>query len=217
MSAARRSKSLCATPVVPRSTPATNRSVTLTTCSSQLAPCFSDPSVLGVSLLGPPGMPSDAQPGWHRGQSANPYLLHCCTAEPVLTRATNFVQKSTKSQETIFFKKDVILKNPLKEKFKKKKQQKKSKRKRLFSNTIINNEEKGNEEQKKELQGATAARVRRHDPSHCVRACIVCAVCVCSDIRPTCQRDKGSAPREATRSWQSAVARRSGAHRSGCL
>ena len=51
--------------------------------------CYSGPSVLWRSLPGPTGAPSDAQGGWHRGQSANPYLLHCCTtAEPVLTRAT---------------------------------------------------------------------------------------------------------------------------------
>ena len=30
-------------------------------------------------------MPSDAQAGWHRGQSAKASVLHCCcTAEPVL-------------------------------------------------------------------------------------------------------------------------------------
>ena len=40
--------------------------------------CYSGPSVLWVSFA----------TGWHRGQRANPYLLHCCTAEPVLTRAT---------------------------------------------------------------------------------------------------------------------------------
>ena len=40
-----------------------------------------------VSLPGPTGVPSDAHAGWHRGQNANPHLLHCCcTAEPA--RAT---------------------------------------------------------------------------------------------------------------------------------
>ena len=28
---------------------------------------------------------SDAQAGWHRGQSANPSLLHCCTAAALLS------------------------------------------------------------------------------------------------------------------------------------
>ena len=44
------------------------------------------PSVPWVSL--PSGVPSDAQAGWHRGQSANPHLLHCCTAAALLSRAT---------------------------------------------------------------------------------------------------------------------------------
>ena len=44
--------------------------------------------VLWVSLPGPTGVPSDAQAERHRGQSANPFLLHCCTAQPALTRTT---------------------------------------------------------------------------------------------------------------------------------
>ena len=60
--------------------------------------CYSGHSVLWVSLPGPTGVPSDALVGWHRGQIANPYLLHCCwTAEPVLTRATK--QKALKKKE----------------------------------------------------------------------------------------------------------------------
>ena len=39
--------------------------------------CHSSTNVLWVSLPGPTGVPSDAQAGWRRGQSANPYLLHC--------------------------------------------------------------------------------------------------------------------------------------------
>ena len=58
-----------------------------------------------VSLPGPTGVPSDAQARWHRGQSANPYLLHrCCTAEPVLTHATKqflkYFLKKKKNRET---------------------------------------------------------------------------------------------------------------------
>ena len=34
--------------------------------------CDSGPSVLCVTLPGPSGVPSDAQAGWHQGQSANP-------------------------------------------------------------------------------------------------------------------------------------------------
>ena len=41
--------------------------------------CYSGSSVLGVSCL-----PSDAQARWHRGQSANPYLLHCGAAAALL-------------------------------------------------------------------------------------------------------------------------------------
>ena len=109
VSVARRPMPLCATErctslVVPRSTPATKRSVTLTTCSRQPAPlpclpcvccliqtghpqpsCYSGPSVLWVSLPGPTGVPSDAQAEWHRGQSVNPYLLRCCTAAALLS------------------------------------------------------------------------------------------------------------------------------------
>ena len=56
--------------------------------------CYSGPSVLWVSLPGPTGVPSDAQAGWHRGQRDNPCLLHCCcTAEPVLTRASKHTRQ----------------------------------------------------------------------------------------------------------------------------
>ena len=42
-----------------------------------------------VGILAGTRAPSDAQAGWHREQSANPYVLHCCcTAEPVMTRAS---------------------------------------------------------------------------------------------------------------------------------
>ena len=46
--------------------------------------CHSGPSELWVSLPGPTGVPSDAQAGWHKGQNANPYLLHCCAAALLL-------------------------------------------------------------------------------------------------------------------------------------
>ena len=37
------------------------------------------------TLLGQAGVPSDAGARWHRGQSANPFLLHCCTAAALLS------------------------------------------------------------------------------------------------------------------------------------
>ena len=110
---ARRPKPLCATwrctsLVVPRSTAATKRPVTLTTCSSQPAPlpclpciccliqtgqpqpsCFSGPSVLWVSLPGAAGVSSDALVGWHRDKA--PTLICCIAAEP-LTRATKHLR-----------------------------------------------------------------------------------------------------------------------------
>ena len=36
-------------------------------------------------LVGTHWVPSDAQARWHRGQSANPFLLHCCTAAALLS------------------------------------------------------------------------------------------------------------------------------------
>ena len=75
---------------------ATKRSVTfyllLTTCSAGA-------TVRRVSLPGPTGVHSDAQAGWHWRRSANPHLLHCCcTAEQVLTRATNKRRKTRKKE-----------------------------------------------------------------------------------------------------------------------
>ena len=64
-----------------------------------------------VSLLEPTGVPSDAQAGWHRGQNANPYLLHCCTAEPVLTRATKPKNCKKKLKELKELKNSKFLKN----------------------------------------------------------------------------------------------------------
>ena len=79
---------------------ATKRSVKLTTCSGAPLPClpciccliqtghpqpscYSGPSVLWVSLPGPTGCPPmPRQDGI--GDSANPYLLHCCTAALLL-------------------------------------------------------------------------------------------------------------------------------------
>ena len=48
-------------------------------------PAVQAPVVPWVSLPGPTGVPTDTQAGWHRGQSANPYLLHCCTAAALLS------------------------------------------------------------------------------------------------------------------------------------
>ena len=49
-----------------------------------------------------------------------------------------------------------------------------------------------------QLPGATAVRVGRHEPPECVRARIVCPVCVYSVFRPTSLRGKVSAPRGET-------------------
>ena len=47
----------------------------------------SGPSVPWVSLPGPTGVPSDAQAGWHREQSANPlWLCWTCDVDIVHTR-----------------------------------------------------------------------------------------------------------------------------------
>ena len=116
VSAARRPTPLCATwrctsPAVPRSTPSTKRSVTLTTCSYLPAPLPCMPCICYLIQHGPPTAfllfrpqctvgvlagthwgalrcPSRMASGTKRQPLSNALLHCCCTAEPVLTRAT---------------------------------------------------------------------------------------------------------------------------------
>ena len=67
-----------------------------------------------------------------------------------------------------------------------------------------------------QLQGATAVRVRRHDPSQCAPARIVCVVCLFLVFAPRHQEIKVTL-REMRQRGQSSVARRRCAERSELL
>ena len=68
-----------------------------------------------------------------------------------------------------------------------------------------------------QLQGAPAVRLRRHDPSKCVRARIVCVVCLYIVFCVPRHQEIREVLREARRSGQSSVAPRRRADWSGLV